>query len=136
MCRVDGEDRADAYSVYEPIARKEHCCGECCRTILAGERYERHNIVYDGSASTHLVCSHCAVLSDWLIKVCGGTVIGELIMDIEEHAQEYNRADLKELATWARGRWAWEEGTRFNGFRGRPIPALPASLQVQLDDGA
>lgn len=134
MCRVDG-DPADAYSVTKPVARKEHRCGECRRAILPGEVYERHGMCYEGTASSWLVCSHCAVLTRWLVIECGGTVQGEVIEDIEEHASEYQRADLKELAAWARAQWAYDEGTRRNGFRGRPVPELPPRLQLSESDG-
>lgn len=127
MCRTDGE-RADAYSVDRPVARKDHRCEECRRTILAGEPYERHNMVYEHTASTHVICSHCAVLMEWLSIECGGTVMGELIEDIEEHAQEYDRADLRELAVSARAQWSWAEGSRCNGFRGMPLPPVPPRL--------
>lgn len=129
MCRTDGE-QADVYSVYKPIARKEHKCGECRRTILAGEPYERHSMVYEGTASDHAICSHCAVLSTWIGIQCGGTVTGELIEDIEEHARDYGRTDLAELALEARGQWCWSEGTRCNGFRGKPIPAMPEPITL------
>lgn len=132
MCRVDGE-QADVYSVYKPIARKEHKCGECRRIILAGEPYERHSMVYEGTASDHAICSHCAVLSAWIGIQCGGTVVGELIEDIEEHANDYNRPDLRALALEARGQWCWSEETRRNGFRGVPIPALPAPITLSED---
>jgi hypothetical protein len=134
MCRVDGE-RADAYSVTRRVARKEHRCGECRRTILVGEPYDLHGMVYEGTASSHSVCTHCAVLTEWLVQECGGTVTGELIEDIEEHAQEYRRDDLKELALLARGQWSWSEGTRCNGYRGRPIPAPPPPLSAKQHKG-
>jgi len=98
VCRVDDGDCVDVYEVEYPVARVDHRCGECRRTIMAGEPYERHHIVADGSATTHIVCSHCGVLEAWLLKECGGTVTHELIEDIEEHALEYDRQDLRELA--------------------------------------
>ena len=124
MCRTDGEP-ADVYNVVKPIARKEHRCGECGRTILRGEPYERHSMVYDGSASTHAVCEHCAVLTEWLVIECGGTITHEMISDIEEHAQEYRRSDLAELATAARGKW--------ESFRGKPLPAIPPRLSMPAE---
>lgn len=129
MCRTDGE-HADVYSVYKPIARKEHKCGECRRTILAGEAYERHSMVYEGTASDHIICSHCAVLSAWIGIQCGGTVLGELIEDIEEHAHDYGRTDLRNLAIEARAQWCWPEGSQMNGYRGKPIPAMPAPIEL------
>lgn len=128
MCRVDG-DSADAYSVSRPIARSEHRCGECRRTILPGEPYERHGMVYEGTASTHLVCTHCAVLTEWLVIECGGTVIGEMIEDIEEHARDYERSDLGSLAACARAHWMKGPSWRVP-YPGIPIPALPPRLTV------
>ena len=127
MCRTEGE-APDVYSVTKPVARSTHRCGECGRTILAGEPYERHSMVFEGTASTHNVCTHCAVLAEWLLRECGGTITHELLCDIEEHAEEYSREDLKALADTARDHWEWPEGSRMNGFRGLPIPALPPPL--------
>jgi len=128
MCRTDGE-AADAYSVTRRIARKEHRCGECRRTILKGEPYDLHGMVYEGTASSHSVCTHCAVLTEWLVRECSGTVTGELIEDIEEHATEYERTDLGHLAAMARAQWmkgpSWREP-----YAGVPIPQLPPSLQL------
>lgn len=124
MCRTDGE-AADVYSVVSPVARKEHRCGECGRTILVGEPYERHSMVYDGSASSHAVCTHCAVLTEWLVVECGGAITHEMIEDIEEHAHDYGRTDLAELATAARGKW--------ESYRGKPLPAIPPRLSIPAE---
>jgi hypothetical protein len=131
MCRVDDSERADVYCTDNRIARVGHRCGECRRDILAGEPYAHHTLIYDGFASTHDVCSHCTVLAEWLGRECGGSVSGEVIEEIEEHATEYGRADLAELALEARGQWCWSEGTRCNGYRGKPIPAPPGSIEIR-----
>jgi len=130
MCRIDGSDeRASVYCVTTPVARVEHLCGECRRTILVGEPHERHDSVYDGSASTHRVCSHCAVLADWLMRECGGTVVHELIEDIQEHADEYQRGDLGQLAALARNQWM--KGPSFRKpYPGIPIPTMPPPLAL------
>jgi ribosomal protein S27AE len=127
MCRIDDCERADVYNVEHRVARKEHKCGECCRVILAGEPYEHHSIIADGFASEHKVCSHCSVLAEWLRRDCGGTVTGELIEDIEEHAQEYRRADLGQLAACARAKWM--KGPTFRvPYPGIPVPTLPPPI--------
>lgn len=131
MCRVDDSETPDVYCTDHRIARVGHKCGECRRGILAGEPYVHHTIIYDGFASSHDVCSHCNVLAEWIGRECGGTITGELIEDIEEHAQEYERTDLQDLATMARGQWCWPEGTRLNGFRGLPLPAMPEPIVVR-----
>lgn len=128
MCRVDDSERADVYCNDHRIARVGHKCGECRRHILPGEPYEHHTMIYDGYATSHAVCSHCAVLGEWMGRECGGSIIGELIEEIEEHAQEYGRADLTDLAMQARGQWMWSEGTRCNGYRGMPIPSMPEPI--------
>lgn len=127
MCRIDDSERAEVYVVEHRIARKEHRCGECRRPILAGEPYDHHRIIQDGYASTHRVCSHCAVLAEWLLRDCGGTVTGELIEDIEEHATEYLRTDLAALAACARV--GWVKGPSFQKpYPGIPIPVLPLPI--------
>lgn len=127
MCRVDDDgDRATVYQIDRPIARAPHRCGECRRTILAGEPYERHRMLSDGFWSLHIICTHCAVLTDWLGKECGGTVCGEMIEDIEEHAREYARSDLQSLASCARLQWRCIASNP--KFPGIPVPALPALL--------
>lgn len=134
MCRVSEDGTADVYrSEVGILARKQHRCGECSRTILIGEPYDRHRYLYDGYWTTHLVCSHCAVLGNWLLKECGGTVSGEMIEDIEEHAQEYLRPDLAALAACARV--GWVKGPSFRKpYPGIPIPALPPPLQVSEEE--
>ena len=128
MCRTDGE-LADLYSVYRPVARKEQRCGECRRTILIGEPYERHSMVYEGTASDHVICAHCAVLMVWIARECGGTLTGELIEDIEEHAKEYERGDLGNLAACARAHWM--KGPSFRKpYPGIPVPKLPPPLST------
>lgn len=128
MCRTDGE-AAECYSVQRRVARKQHKCGECCRNILAGEPYDYHSFVYEGTAGNHAVCTHCAVLTEWIVRECGGTITGQLIEDIEEHATEYSRTDLAALAACARV--GWVKGPSFRKpYPGITVPALPLRLQL------
>lgn len=127
MCMVDGGERADFYSVAKPIARRDHRCGECGRTIMKGEQYERHTMAFEGTASTHLVCAHCAVLTDWLVRECGGALIGQVIADIEEHATDYLRRDLAALGGCARNKWV--KGPSFQKpFPGIKVPQCPPPI--------
>ena len=127
MCRVSDDGGAKVWNTEHRVARKDHRCGECFRTIMAGEPYEYHHYVSeDGWCGEHKVCSHCAVLGNWIQIECGGTICGELIEDIEEHATEYNRTDLAALASMARGHWKWADSP--SGYLGVPIPPLPAPL--------
>ena len=40
-------------------ARKQHCCGECSRTIEKGEQYEVVKGLWDGRWETHKTCLGC-----------------------------------------------------------------------------
>lgn len=128
MCRVDGDSEAAVWQTDQRVARTAHRCGECRRVILAGEPYEYHHWVSADGCGDHKVCSHCAVLANWIMRECGGTVMHELIEDIEEHATEYHRADLAALASTARGHWKWADSP--SGYLGVPIPILPEPLSL------
>lgn len=125
MCRVDDWDYSTpVYDIDHRHARKEHRCDECYRTILAGEPYDYHHWVSPDGCGHHKLCSHCAVLMVWISRDCGGTILGELIEDIEEHATEYHRSDLAWLATQARLQWRLIDGP----WPGIQIPALPLPI--------
>jgi hypothetical protein len=61
MCYFEPEGTCEVYVVTHPRARKERECIVCCGTIGKGEQYERHNMVFEGSASTEWMCVGCAV---------------------------------------------------------------------------
>ena len=42
-----------------PKARKEHRCGECARTILKGEVYNRWSGKFDGELFRYKTCAQC-----------------------------------------------------------------------------
>ena len=126
MCRLESSDNLyqDTRTI---LARKEHRCNECHRTILAGEPFRKDFCVFEpGRAGSFNVCEHCAVLCDWLGRNCGGWIWGEVIPDIEEHAIEYKRTDLARLVV-AAARRSWH---RFkpNGYVGMPVPKLPKAI--------
>lgn len=130
MCRIDGCDRADWSSTDYPLARKAHKCSECRREILPGERYMKVKTGMEGYVSVDTVCSHCEVLVEWLAVNCGGSLLGEVIEEIEEHAQEYDRADLSILANWARAKWRTVAPSAA-GYFGMPLPPVPAALTLK-----
>jgi hypothetical protein len=128
VCRADSEP-ADFYRIERPVARVEHTCGECERTILVGEPYERHSFGSERTAETHVVCTHCSVLALWLLHNCDGAIAGEVIEDIEEHGRDYKRDDLLKLVAFAGNRWRkpWSQEHTYPGV---PIPQLPPPLQA------
>lgn len=124
MCMIDEADvRSKVHCSTNPKARKNYRCWECGRTIEKGERYRRIVMLCDGDWSSTPVCAHCAVAVDWLSVQCGGTLLGEVIGDIEAHVEEYQGKSmpLARLLIGMRRKWI-----RFNGsglMSQRPVPA-------------
>lgn len=46
-----------------PVARKEHECSLCLRTIQPGETYHRQRAIYD-DPYTFKACTHCSAFAD------------------------------------------------------------------------
>jgi hypothetical protein len=53
------------------MARKVHRCGECGRTIEAGETYWYQTGVMDGQASTAKMCRHCDAVIELGVRLTG-----------------------------------------------------------------
>lgn len=125
MCRIDGAERSTVLSSGYKVARKDHKCAECYRPIAKGERYYYEAITYDGYFDTHKTCQHCQVARDWLVQNCGGFIYGEVIEEIEEHAQDYPdlRRPLRRIVAGASRKWA------FRGALVR-VPAMPPAITV------
>jgi len=54
----------------QPIARKQHRCGECRCTIKPGQKYERDVTVFEGELTTYKTCITCVHVRDSLFR-CG-----------------------------------------------------------------
>lgn len=121
MCMTD-YDRPSVYSERERIARKDHKCGECGRTILKGEPYQFVSGVWDGRANSYKTCSHCCVVQEWLMRECSGFMFSMIGEDIEDHARDYSRIDLFRLRVGMRHQWRTRKG------RPMQIPAVPRGL--------
>lgn len=120
MCMIDGCERSRVQRSNERKARKAHRCDECSREIAAGEQYEyTSGIDSEDYAFSYKMCAHCRAAALWLSINCGGYVMQGVQEDLEEHAGEYMRPDVGELAAGIRCKWY-----------GRPIPALPPPLKL------
>lgn len=73
-----------------PVARKEHVCCECGRTIRKGERYLRESCIWEETGpATMKTCTDCESVRDKYF--CGhsyGLVWGQLRDKIEEEIWE------------------------------------------------
>ncbi len=86
MCMADGCDPASVYRERVVLARKQHCCCECRRTIEPGEKYQYAFGIWDGGPpSTFHTCGHCMIAQRWLIEECGGWMFGGVEEDIADH---------------------------------------------------
>lgn len=104
----------------KPVARKQHSCENCGRTINQGEKYHRYDGIYDGRASAWKTCGHCSALTNvfnlWDIydEGIGPDEIGEW--------EPESLAGLRAKVYW-RKRWTRPDGTLY------PEP-LPAELTL------
>ncbi len=86
MCNIDYVDiSCEFYSERQPKARKDHVCGDCFRTIKAGENYLYISGSWEGDFSTHKQCLNCQKVANLLTKHCGGYLFGEMDEDLIEH---------------------------------------------------
>ena len=114
MCMIEGTDGFE----FRPLAtakvrtaRKTHLCGECGRTIKAGEQYRYDTFIYEGQFSRERTCSHCRAAQEWLTKVCGGFLFQGVLDDLEGHIGE-SAADFRFLRLIVGIRRKW---LRFDG---------------------
>jgi hypothetical protein len=59
-CQIEISDdyqHTEVLSRSEPVARKEHKCTECGRTILVGERYVREATICEGYHGEEVFCA-------------------------------------------------------------------------------
>lgn len=109
MCRVDYCD--DEYTFVgsaDPVARKEHRCDDCGRTIEPGERYHRATWASYGDLLTSKMCGHCKAASRWLTVVCSGFIWSQVIEELKEHWDEefdLRSHGLGRLVAVGRRRW-------------------------------
>lgn len=98
MCMWDGgEDSPQVYRSKVQRTRKQRKCSECGRPIEIGESYQNVFMVYDGDASTWIMCQHCLVAAQWLADNCGGYLLDGVWQDIHEHIVEYSHPQYRAI---------------------------------------
>jgi len=96
-----------------PVARKEHRCELCRRTIRPGEKYRR-GVGLDGStAFTFKECRHCRAVMDLADPTAGDS---EYDFDVLGEWDPYGVTETRWKVQWARG-WERRDGDLY------PVPA-------------
>lgn len=88
MCRVEEAEPWTVWARTKPVARKEHICCECGRTIRAGEPYNRGTGLFDARWSSFAWCRHCEAAGVWMQRTCGGYLAEGLLEELDEHWYE------------------------------------------------
>ncbi len=82
---VDDGDMAEIWNTTEPVARKEHSCFECKKTIQIGEKYERVDVIWK-TWQTIKTCSVCLELRKlFFCSYCAGNILEDLRQEIWEY---------------------------------------------------
>jgi hypothetical protein len=124
VCAVEDCEPFIVSTETKPVARKEHLCSECGRTIRVGEKYHKLTGLCDGRWETDRTCNHCMAMSGFMHEMCGGYPLGELREELEEHWREgYASIEFGRLIACMRLKW--HDGTD-------PIPQGTGDLAKRL----
>lgn len=108
MCMVDDADGWEFYSERHGMARKQHTCDECRRTIYIGEVYRAAVGKYDGEMQRFATCVHCLIAGEWLVRACSGYLFNAMLEDLREHMEcspAYASPVLQSLIDGMSGGW-------------------------------
>ncbi len=141
MCRIDYADDCDGRWIHDlgqRVARKDHACADCGRTIVKGERYTYGVWLAEGTDFCPVkMCAHCVAAGHWLTRVCGGHfwpgVVEELVEHWDEERHEVGSLALGQLVVLARARWQRQgrlvDLERLQAITERAINAVPMAAR-------
>ena len=103
---VSEYEAPELYSPRRVIARKQHECAECGRTIQNGEKYEYLFAIWDKKPSVYKTCIDCLSIRN--VMFCDGFMHRSMMNDLQEHIEyidgEIESDCLTELTPRARAR--------------------------------
>lgn len=88
-----------------PVARKQHRCSVCYRTIEPGETYRRQRVITDDGPDVWKSCAHCDRVFDavWASLGSDSAYFMDEGIDLSEWLREY---EIEPLNTMFRRQWA------------------------------
>lgn len=90
-CYCDYDFTWEVYRRSTHVARKQHKCYECGRTIQPGERYEYAFGIGDGRAWHMPTCPHCLAIREWVEAhvPCSCWSHGHMLEDVGNDVDAY-----------------------------------------------
>lgn len=127
MCQCDDYDSPSVYNESNPVAKKEHKCSECRRSIEIGERYCRVEGCWDGDWHTFKTCRHCVAMADVMrsISECFCPSMGNMLVDFFDDDRDGHGSLPARLYHSARRKWRHRRGARKGQLM--PVPVVPES---------
>lgn len=101
-CQIDAVTdwcHTEFATIKEVTARKEHWCGECCKTIKPGQRYERITGKWDGYVGTIKTCMICVEVRRCFFCTYNSGAIWD---DLQDRSMELKLDQIDKLSPEAR----------------------------------
>lgn len=112
-CEIDLEGEGPSlFTETKPVAKKEHTCCECGRTIMPGEKYTNESGMWFGKFQIYKTCSDCmSVRDEFFCSFIYGEIWERIAERIDEDGGEISFVKLAELTPRAREQFCqiWED---------------------------
>lgn len=112
MCQY--YDPPELWAEGQRTAVKQHRCGECGRTIEPSETYTQMRARAEGRWYGGKECAQCHEARRWLVEVCDGWLLTDVLNDLECHLDEPKpiwSVSLGRLVIRMRKRWRRKDGS-------------------------